>query len=76
MKGYRMTVWASINMQGGNAEETIDLVEDLGFEEESAREFIEAGGEGNKEIEDALAEYAREIINFESGFYVALEDES
>jgi hypothetical protein len=75
MSEYKVKVWASINMVGGDAEETIDLVDDFGVCEADAKAFIDNGCQGNKDIEDDLVEYAHEIIGFECGFHLPEEDE-
>ena len=42
MSDYKVTVWASISMVGGNYEQVIDLVDDFGHSEEDAAAYIAA----------------------------------
>jgi hypothetical protein len=62
-KDYRIVVYVELPRGCGCAEETIDLVKRWGFSEEEATDFIANGCTGNQEIEDAVADHAREMIS-------------
>lgn len=66
MEQFEVKLKVSTNLVGGEWEEVIDLVEDFGFDEEEARDFI-ANGFCNNEIEQCLQEHALQMCGFDWG---------
>ena len=67
MEQFEVKLKVNTNLVGGTWETTIDLVEDFGFDEEEARDFIANDFFGNNEIEQCLQEHALQMCGFEWG---------
>jgi hypothetical protein len=67
MSDYRITVWASTRRINSDAKETINLVNDWSIPEEQAAAYIADECGGDEEIDEMVAEHARNLIGYEFG---------
>ena len=65
MSEFQVKLNVSVNLIGADWKDTVDLVDDFGFEEDEAREFITNDFFGNNEIEQCLQDHALEMCGFQ-----------
>jgi hypothetical protein len=67
MSNLKIKITASVNMVGGKWSEVFDMVEDLGIDEDDACEYIANGFMGSDDIDEIIAERARELSGYDWG---------